>query len=655
MIPEFAHLSAAIALGIAALIFVLGYWGSARNRPNFVDVTCGLAYLQLGTLALSFALLAWAFLEDDFSVLYIAENSHSRLPWHFKISAIWGAHEGSFLLWTVIMAAWTAAVARVGSRLPQDVLGYVLGTMGFLNFLFLLYLLEASNPFLRLVPNVPFEGADLNPVLQHFGQIIHPPMLYVGWVGSSVAFSFAIAGLLTRHVNSAWARWARPWCNAAWVALTVGITLGSWWAYHELGWGGWWFWDPVENASFMPWLAGTALVHSMVVTEKRDAFRNWSILLCLVTFGLCLMGAFLVRSGVLTSVHAFASDPDRGLFLLGIFVLTMGGGFAIFGIRVGKMRPAIEYAPWSRETLLMFNNMLLLVATGTVLVGTLFPLAYEVLTGGERLSVGTPYFNKVFVPIMGLLAVFLAFAPASRWIRTKQLPWAVSWKPLAVGSVCGICLPLVLFGWISLTAAIALAVAGWILSAHAIELARRSRSLTPGFVGMWAAHSGFAIVVIAIAITSTYSHLKQTRMAIGEEVVVNDQRYTFADLERVEGPTYVSNRARFEIGNATVFPEKRLYRVRNQVMTEGGIHQGLFGDRYISMGEPFEDGSWGIQIQDKPMIRWIWLGALLIAMGGALAIRRPRVRAGSALVNSDVAPVHSETQHSSIASNVGEQ
>ena len=641
MIPEFAHLSAAIALGIAALMYALGYWGSARNRPHLVDVTGGLAYLQLAMLLLSFALLAWAFLEDDFSVLYIAENSHSQLPWYFKISAIWGAHEGSFLLWTVTMAVWTAAVACLGNKLPRDLRGYVLGTMAFLNCLFLLYLLEASNPFLRLVPNVPFEGADLNPVLQHVGQVIHPPMLYAGWVGFSVPFSFAIAALLTRRVDSAWAEYARPWCNAAWVALTVGITLGSWWAYHELGWGGWWFWDPVENASFMPWLAGAALVHSMVVTAKRDGFRNWSILLCLTTFGLCLMGAFLVRSGVLTSVHAFASDPDRGLFLLGICVVSVGSGFAVFGIRVRATNLANEYASWSRETLLMVNNMLLLVATGTVLVGTLFPLVYEVVTGGDRISVGTPYFNKVFLPIMGLLAVFLAFAPLSRWRRTQQSPWAASWKPLVAGLVFGLCLPLILFGWISLPAAIALVLAGWILGTHAIEFARRSRSLTAEFVGMCTAHSGFAIVLIAIAVTSSYSNLKQTRMAVGDVVVVNEQTYKFAGLERVEGPTYVSSRARFEIGNATVFPEKRLYRARNQAMTEGGVHKGLFSDLYISMGEPFDDGSWGIQIQDKPMIRWIWLGALLVAAGGAVAIRRPRVREGTGDGNSDLVATHS--------------
>ncbi|MEC8868777.1 MAG: heme lyase CcmF/NrfE family subunit, partial [Pseudomonadota bacterium] len=416
--PEVGHLAAIVGFVAAIILSGLGHLGAATRRRNWVENSGSFAVLQLVALVVAFILLVHAFLVDDYSVVYVATNSNALLPWYYKVSAVWGAHEGSFLLWTLIMAMWTFAVAIAGRRLPYQMYGRVLGTLGLLNTGFLLFLLQTSNPFLRLVPNVPTVGADLNPLLQDFGLIVHPPLLYTGYVGFSVAFAFGVAGLISGRLDATWARWARPWSNVAWAFLTVGITLGSWWAYYELGWGGWWFWDPVENASFMPWLAGTALIHSLAVTEKRSAFRSWTVLLSILTFSLCLLGAFIVRSGVLTSVHAFAVDPERGVFLLVLLGITVGGSLALYAIRVPAIRSRIAYMGLSRELFLLINNVLFVVAVAVVFVGTLYPLAYEAVTGGDKISVGPPYFNRLFVPLMGLLAVFLALVPVARWKRT---------------------------------------------------------------------------------------------------------------------------------------------------------------------------------------------------------------------------------------------
>ncbi|HEY5645852.1 MAG TPA: heme lyase CcmF/NrfE family subunit, partial [Pseudomonadales bacterium] len=496
--------------------------------------------------------------------------------------------------------------------------------------------------FERLVPLTPSEGADLNPLLQDFGLIVHPPMLYMGYVGFSVAFAFALAALLSGRLDAAWARWSRPWANVAWAFLTVGITLGSWWAYYELGWGGWWFWDPVENASFMPWLAGTALIHSLAVSEKRGTFKSWTLLLAITTFSLSLLGAFIVRSGVLTSVHAFAVDPTRGLFILVFLALAVGGSLTLYALRTATIRSAVGYTLASREAFLLVNNILLVIAMAVVLLGTLYPLAYEVVTDGAKISVGVPYFNAGFVPLMLALAAALGLAPALNWKRT---PAARIWRDVrwvgAASLVLGVGLPLVVAGAVHWQVAVTLALALWILGTHWADLAKRIRrgSLPLAYVGMQIAHAGFAVTLLGVALTSQLSEERDLRMAAGDAVSVGDAEFRFLGVSRSEGPNYLADRGEFAVteGGATfpLHPEKRTYLARRNVMTEAAIDPGLGRDLYVSLGEPLEDGAWAVRIQVKPFVRWIWLGGLLMAFGGVLAVldaryRRLRARAAAA-------------------------
>ena len=496
MIVEIGHFAVVAALVMALGLAVVGHVSAVNGTWRGLAAT--LASCQLVLLAFGFAVLVRAFLVSDFSVAYVAQNSNSLLPWYYRISATWGAHEGSFLLWTLIMGVWTWAVSVGCRRLPDEIFGRVLGTMGLLNFGFLLFLLSTSSPFERLLPVAPPEGADLNPLLQDFGLIVHPPLLYTGYVGFAVAFSFAIAALISGRLDAAWARWSRPWTNVAWAFLTVGIALGSWWAYYELGWGGWWFWDPVENASFMPWLAGTALLHSLAVTEKRGAFKSWTALLAIAAFSLALLGAFIVRSGVLTSVHAFAVDPERGLFVLALLALAAGGALTIYGIRAPTIMSRARYGGFSRELLLLVNNAILVVALAFVLHGTLYPLAHEAITGGEKTSVGAPYFNRGFVPLMCVLACFLALAPVARWKRTP-LSLLKNSGLMCLAALClGLALPLWLGGAFKVGAAAAVALGIWILLVHGADLWRRRRSTTRGYLGMVVAHIGFAVSLMGI-------------------------------------------------------------------------------------------------------------------------------------------------------------
>ena len=625
MIVELGHFATIVAFAMAIGLAAAGY-ASATNAA-WRSAAGTLATGQLALLIVGFGALVQAFLASDFSVAYVAENSNTHLPWYYRVSAIWGAHEGSFLLWTTIMAAWTWAVSIGGRRLPAEIHGRVLGTLGLLNAGFLLFLLSTSSPFERLVPGVPAEGADLNPLLQDFGLIVHPPLLYTGYVGFAVAFSFAIAALLTGRLDTVWARWTRPWTNVAWAFLTVGIALGSWWAYYELGWGGWWFWDPVENASFMPWLAGTALVHSLAVTEKRGAFKSWTLFLALAAFSLSLLGAFIVRSGVLTSVHAFAVDPERGLFLLVLLVLTIGGALVLYALRAPGVGSRARFEGASRELLLLTNNVILVVALAVVMIGTLYPLAYEAATGGDKISIGPPYFNRVFVPLMCGLAACMAVAPIARWKRT---PWRL-FRGAALmgvaGAALGVALPLLLAGTVQFGSTLAIALAAWIVLVHAADAWRRRSALTRGYAGMVVAHVGFAVSLAGIAVTSEFSHAVDARMAVGETVTLNDVDYRFADLRRVQGSNYVADRGEFVTGGGVaLYPEKRFYEARGQVMTEAGISGGFLRDFYVTLGEKLPDGTWAVRINDKPLVRWVWLGALLIGLGGTLAITDPRYR-----------------------------
>ncbi len=633
MIVELGHLALVIALGLAALIGVFGLGGAHFANNRLMLAVPALVTGQFVFAALALGVLGHAFLIDDFSVAYVSSNSNTLLPWYYKASAVWGAHEGSFLLWTVIMAGWTLAVAIKGRSLPPSFLARVLGVMGVLNLGFLAFLLFTSNPFERLVPMTPSEGADLNPLLQDFGLIVHPPMLYMGYVGFSVAFAFALAALLSGRLDAAWARWSRPWSNVAWAFLTLGITLGSWWAYYELGWGGWWFWDPVENASFMPWLAGTALVHSLAVSEKRGTFKSWTLLLAITTFSLSLLGAFIVRSGVLTSVHAFAVDPTRGLFILIFLALVVGGSLTLYALRTGTIRSQASYTLASREAFLLLNNILLVIAMALVLLGTLYPLAYEVFTDGAKISVGVPYFNAGFVPIMLCLAAALGVAPVLNWKRTPRarLIGSLGWVA-AASALLGVGLPLILADAVNWLVVLTLILAFWILLSHGADIFKRVRKGRPplAYVGMQLAHIGFAVSLIGVALTSQLSMERDLRMAPGESVTVNDVEFRFIGVERVTGPNYLADQGEFAVLESgrrySLRPEKRTYLARRNMMTEAAIDPGLTRDIYLSLGEPLEEGAWAVRIQVKPFVRWIWLGGLLMALGGCLAVADARYR-----------------------------
>ncbi|MFU8815326.1 MAG: heme lyase CcmF/NrfE family subunit [Pseudomonadales bacterium] len=635
MIPEFGLFALAIALCMSVAIAWFGLAGAATGRDHWVNALGSMVIGQFVFVALAFVALTQAFLTDDFSVAYVANNSNSLLPWYYKISAVWGGHEGSFLLWVLVMTGWTLAVALRGGHLPTDFLGRVLGIMGLLNLGFLAFLVWASNPFERLLPLPPLDGADLNPLLQDFGLIVHPPMLYMGYVGFSVAFAFAVAALLSGRLDAAWARWSRPWTNWAWAFLTLGIALGSWWAYYELGWGGWWFWDPVENASFMPWLVGTALIHSLAVTEKRGSFKAWTLLLAIATFSLSLLGAFIVRSGVLTSVHAFAVDPTRGMFILAFLLLVVGGSLTLYAMRATVIGSRIRYSLWSRETFLLVNNILLVVAMALVLLGTMYPLAYEAFTGGAKLSVGEPYFNAGFVPLMLLLAAALGVAPALQWKRTRpeRLLRELGWIAVASASL-GVALPLLLVGALPWQVLAAVALGLWVAFSHGKDLWKRSRSgirrIPLAYWGMLCAHGGFAMTLLGVALTVALSVEKDLRMSPGQEEALDALSIRFEGMGVRQGPNFVAERGTFLIteGNRQyyLYPEKRRYLASDQVMTEAAINARFTRDVYISLGEPLGDGDWAVRLQHKPFVRWIWLGALFMTLGGIVAVGDARYR-----------------------------
>ena len=616
MIVEVGHFATIAALMMALALGALGQW-SAVN-PSWRGAVATLASGQCVFVGLGFLALLYAFLGNDFSVAYVARNSNTALPWHYRLSATWGAHEGSFLLWTLVMAAWTAAVSAAGKRLPDDIHGRVLSTLGLLNFGFLLFLLSTSNPFERLV-GAPVEGADLNPLLQDFGLVVHPPMLYVGYVGFAVTFAFATAGLQSGRLDAAWARWTRPWTNTAWAFLTVGIALGSWWAYYELGWGGWWFWDPVENASFMPWLAGTALVHSLAATEKRGAFKSWTVFLAIAAFSLALLGAFIVRSGVITSVHAFASDPERGLFILLLLALAVGGALTLYAVRAPKVTARARYRGVSREFMLLANNLLLVLALAVVLIGTLYPVAFEAATGGDKLSVGPPYFNAAFVPLALVLAALLAVAPISRWRHTPTRLFKNAGLVSVAAVTLGVVLPLALSGVVKAGATVAIALGLWVTLVLAADLKGRRAALTRGYLGMVTAHFGFAVSLIGIGVTSQFSHELDVKMAVGDSAELNGVTWRFNDMRQVQGPNYIADQGEFVADGTVLIAEKRRYAAGGQVMTEAGIAPGFTRDLYVALGEPLPDGAWGVRLNDKPLVRWVWLGALLMAFGGVLA------------------------------------
>ena len=633
MLPELGQLALVLALLVAVVQGALPLVGAHGGRADWMAVARPAAYAQLTLVALAFALLTWGFVSQDFSLQYVAENSNSLLPLHYRFTAVWGAHEGSLLLWTLVIAGWSATVARFSRALPDTVSARVLGVMGIVAVGFLAFLVFTSNPFVRLLPAVA-EGRDLNPLLQDPGMIIHPPMLYLGYVGFMVPFAFAIAALLDGRLDARWLRWTRPWTNVAWAFLTAGIALGSWWAYYELGWGGWWFWDPVENASFMPWLAGAALLHSQAVTEKRGSFHGWTLLLAIATFSLSLLGAFLVRSGVLTSVHAFAADPTRGLFVLVFLGVVVGGSLLLYALRAPSAPEARPFAASSRETLLLANNLLLACACAMVLLGTLYPLLADAL-GLGKISVGPPYFGLLFLVLMAPLVMLLPFGPLTRWQREEPsrplamlAPWLVA--ATLVGALAFFLAPQA--PW---KTGVGVAAAAWVAFGTLRFAWARLRSsgtrFTAEMAGMCLAHGGIAVFLVGAMLTDAQLRERQLAMTPGQSVEVAGRTFRFVGVERIEGPNYMADRGTLLVSEGdgdpvAMHPEKRAYAAGGQVMTEAAIDAGIGADVYVARGESLGADAWAVRVYVRPFVRWIWAGAALMALGGLVAATDRRFR-----------------------------
>jgi cytochrome c-type biogenesis protein CcmF len=641
MIPELGHFALILAFSLALIQAILPIIGASRRIPGWIAVARPAARGQLLFLLVAFGCLTWSFVVHDFSVAYVASNSNSALPFIYRISAVWGAHEGSLLLWALVLSLWTGAVTVFSKGIPDDMVARVLGVMGLVSVGFLLFMLLTSNPFERMIPSPP-DGQDLNPLLQDPGLAIHPPMLYMGYVGFSVVFAFAIASMLSGRLDTAWARWSRPWTNVAWIFLTLGITLGSWWAYYELGWGGWWFWDPVENASFMPWLVGTALIHSLAVTEKRGSFKAWTVLLAIFAFSLSLLGTFLVRSGVLTSVHAFATDPARGLFILVFLAIVIGGSLLLYSIRAPQIRSSGQFEVVSKDSALLINNVLLVVAASCVLMGTLYPLFVDAL-GMGKISVGLPYFNSVFVPLTAPLAMLLGFAALIRWKKDSVRRLLRETRiMLAISLVLGMAIPALLMPYFSVLAAVGMVLAVWVAVTAIRGLVQRAagrgsawqrlKSVPRAFYGMSLAHLGVAVFITGITLTSIYSIENDVKMEPGGEVELAGYRFRLDAVRKFTGPNFRADEGAFSVFRngeriAVLEPQKRVYRVQQSPMTEAAIDAGLFRDLFVALGEPLgSQGAWSVRIYHKPFIRWIWLGAVFMALGGLVASTDKRYR-----------------------------
>jgi len=645
VIPELGHFALIVALLVALAQGLIPFVGAWRRDSALMAFARPAAYAQFALVALAFACLAWSFMTSDFSVELVAEHSNTQLPAPYRFAATWGSHEGSLLLWMLMLTGWALAVAIRSRSLPAAFVARVLAVMGLVGVGFLVFMLFTSNPFLRLVPAAP-EGRDLNPLLQDPGMVIHPPMLYMGYVGFSVAFAFSIAALLAGKLDATWARWSRPWTIAAWAFLTIGIALGSWWAYYELGWGGWWFWDPVENASFMPWLVGTALVHSLAVTEKRGTFKSWTVLLAILAFSLSLLGTFLVRSGVLTSVHAFATDPTRGVFILIFLAIVVGGSLLLYALRAGAVGGGAGFAPVSRESLLLANNILLVVACASVLLGTLYPLVIDAMNLG-KISVGPPYFDAVFAALTAPLAFLVGVGPVASW-RKAALPdlWTRLKWALGVAVVAAVAVPLAQ-GRLSPMIALGVFLAAWIAAATVVlvverlrrtpqpGLAAKLRANSAAWYGMVLAHLGVAVFIAGVTLVKGYDIEQNVTLDKGQTVEVGGYAFTFQGVIPVNGPNYAGVSGVVEMRRNgvlldTLHPEKRIYNASGMPMTEAAIDAGIFGDRYVSLGEPVSDkgeaGPWALRIYIKPFVDWIWGGCFLMALGGFIAMTDRRYR-----------------------------
>ncbi len=631
MIAEIGHFALILALCASLIQGVVPLIGAHKGRSDWIALarpTCQASFVLVG---ISFAALTWSFYVNDFSVAYVAGHSNTQLPTMYRLSAVWGGHEGSLLLWVFMLVSWAFSVSQLSKTLDSAMVARVLAVLGLITFGLLLFVLFTSNPFDRLFP-VPPEGRDLNPLLQDPGLIYHPPMLYMGYVGLSVAFAFAIAALIAGQLDAAWARWSRPWTTVAWAFLTFGIALGSWWAYYELGWGGWWFWDPVENASFIPWLIATALIHSLAMTEKRGSFKSWTVLLAIAGFSMSLLGTFLVRSGVLTSVHAFATDPTRGVFILLLFSVVVGTSLTLFAWRASQVKSVGQFEMVSRESFILIGNVFLVAAAGSVLLGTLYPLLIDALNLG-KISVGPPYFNAVFVPLMTPVALLMAFTPLMRWKQDRfaEAILRIKWAGIAAG-LAAVVIPFSMGQWTPLVA-LGCFLSFWVGGSVVIQVVGRLRSGFPpiSYWGMQIAHFGIAVFMVGVTMVGGFQEEKDVRMDIGDSVTVGGHQLIFKNLTSVRGPNYMAARGTFEMRRdgqvlRELYPEKRNYFSSTMPMTEAGIDIGLTRDIYVSLGEPLEGSAWAVRVYYKPFVDWIWGGCILMGLGGFFAIADRRYR-----------------------------
>lgn len=655
MLPELGQFSLILAFCLSLILGTLPVVGASRNNLLWMSLARPLTAGIFVFLAISILILAYAFATNDFSVQYVAQHSNTLLPMQFKLTAVWGGHEGSFLLWTFMLSGWMLAVAIFSKSMPIDFVARVLGVLGFLCIGYILFMLATSNPFTRIVPLPPVDGADLNSALQDFAFIVHPPTLYMGYVGFSVVFAFAIAALLSGRLDAAWARWSRPWANVAWAILTIGIALGSWWAYYELGWGGWWAWDPVENPPLITWLFGTALVHSLAVTEKRGVFKSWTVLLAILAFSGSLLGTFITRSGLLTSVHAFASDPGRGVFILAILGITVGGSLLLYALRAPLMKSEFGFELLSREMFLLANNVLLVVAAASVFLGTLFPMVYQAITD-DLISIGPPYFNAIFAPLMLILVVLLGIGPICRWKKTSVGFLTTQLAKIAgLSLVLGVVIPLVIVMRFSLAATIAVTLSVWILASMTRDVLNKTankksllaglKSLSFSYYGMQLAHFGVIVFLVGAALSTSFSTEKSVLLAPGDTIDLGEYEFQFSGTEPVTGPNYVGDEATFVVTHdgaevAELHPQRRLYLASGTPSTEMAIDSGFLRDLFITLGEEKEGGAWSMTIYVKPFIRWVWLGTILMALGGCVAATDKRYRRLRARQEEKVAGTH---------------
>ncbi|EPZ24377.1 heme lyase CcmF/NrfE family subunit [Mannheimia haemolytica] len=641
MIAELGNYTLALALAISILLAVLPLWGAEKQNSTLIALARPMTWAMFLALTVSFGSLFYLFAVNDFTVQYVVNNSNSRLPLQYRLSAVWGAHEGSLLLWVWLLSLWSVGVATFTRKMPEDAVARVLGLMGVIGIGFLMFVIFTSNPFDRTFPNFPIDGKELNPMLQDVGLIFHPPLLYMGYVGFSVAFAFAIASLMTGRLDTAWARWSRPWTMAAWVFLTLGIVLGSWWAYYELGWGGWWFWDPVENASLMPWLAGTALIHSLAVTEKRGTFKAWTVLLAILAFSLCLVGTFLVRSGILVSVHAFASDPTRGLYILAYLVLVVGGSLLLYAFKGSEIKSLDNYERYSRETMLLINNILLMAFLSVVFLGTLLPLIHKQI-GLGTISIGAPFFDQMFLILMVPFSFVLGIGPLVKWRRDQV---SAIRKPVIIATILmallGFGLPYLFRNTITVSVVLGTMMSVFIVLLSLYELHQRAThrhsflsgifKLSRSHWGMVLAHLGVAMTVFGIAFSQNFSIERDVRMNVGDKAEILDYQFEFKGIKITDGANYQGGTAELEITRngkyeATLNAEKRFYTVSRMGMTEAAIDWGFTRDLYAALGEKLEDNSWAVRLYYKPFIRWIWIGGLFMALGGLLCMLDKRYR-----------------------------